>query len=85
MPGIMVGLTPEQLKVFERIAKALEELVELQKAESILRVIPPPPPPTQPDPFKPSVPDHLEWMRYAPTAGVQSGNIGATVDRVKVK
>lgn len=66
--GIAVELSERQIRVFERIAKALEELVELQTAESILRSIPPPPPPTQPDPFKPSVPGPLEWMCDAPTA-----------------
>lgn len=65
--GIAVKLSERQIQVFERIAKALEELVELQKAESILRSIPPPPPPTQPEPFKPSVPDPLEWWRNVPT------------------
>ena len=65
--GIAVKLSERQIQVFERIAKALEELVELQKAESILRSIPPPPPPTQPEPFKPSDPDPLEWMRHVPT------------------
>ena len=66
--GVVVELSERQFKVFERIAKALEDMNELKRRELCKPSYVPPPPEYPTKPLTAPSDDPLAWWYNQPTA-----------------